>query len=306
MDSTSSPRAAVKYTNFNYPGPLSGPFFYLLRLLFFIIIVNFTKTLPKRELMKNYLIILTCLFYGISVAAEVYMLKGEYPKPEAINIGYLSLTDTITDFNETVKKLKILAEDPTIDVIVLNINSPGGSPGSSQIIADFIVWVKQTKPVIAFISDSGTSGAYWIAAACSYIIAPESAIIGSIGVVHELPKKSKTISFTAGKYKRPHYLADGVIEQHYVDKVQERLDLMYDIFCENIAKLRSISVQTIKNLEAQVFLGIQALELGLIDQNGTIRDVFEAAVMLTRDKKTIQPCMIRVIASPTDVFEFAL
>ncbi len=256
--------------------------------------------------MKNYLIILICLLYSVYVTADVQLLRSDYQRPEAINIGYLSLTDTITDFNETVKKLKTLAEDPTIDIIVLNINSPGGSPGSSQIISDFITWVKQIKPVIAFISDYGTSGAYWIAAACTHIIAPESAFIGSIGVVHELPKKNKSISFTAGKYKRAHYLADGIIDPDDVEKIQERLDLMYDIFCAAISKLRSIPIETIKGLEAQVFLGAQALELGLIDQNGTIRDVFDAAVNLTREKKTTPATMIRVIASPTDIFEFAL
>lgn len=256
--------------------------------------------------MKKNIIIWAGLLYTFYVCADIQLLKSEYPKPEAVNIGYVLLTDTITDFNETVKRLKILAEDPNIDIIVLNINSPGGSPGSSQIIADFITWVKQTKPVIAFISDTGTSGAYWIAAACSSIIAPESAIIGSIGVVQEFPKKNKTLFFTAGKYKRPQYLADGVIEQDYADKVQTRLDLMYDLFCEAISKLRSIPVENLKALEAQVFLGAQALELGLIDQTGTIQNVFDTAVTLTKAKKSTPASMIRVIASPTETFEFAL
>jgi signal peptide peptidase SppA len=256
--------------------------------------------------MKNYFIVVMCLTYTLYATASVQLLKSDYQKREALNIGYISLTDTITDFNEIVKKLKNLAEDPAIDVIVLHINSPGGSPGSSQIISDFITWVKQIKPVIGFISDSGTSGAYWIAAACSHIIAPESAIIGSIGVVHELPKKNKSISFTAGKYKRAHYLADGVIDPDDVERIQERLDLMYDIFCTAISKLRAIPIETIKSLEAQVFLGIQALELGLIDQNGTIRDVFDVAISMTQNKKSTPATMIRVIASPTDIFEFAL
>ncbi|MBY0109810.1 MAG: S49 family peptidase [Candidatus Babeliaceae bacterium] len=252
--------------------------------------------------MKKYL--LTVFFWAYALTADIQLLRNQ--PLNAVNIGYISLTDAITDFNELVKKLKNFAEDSTIDTIILHINSPGGSPGSSQIIADFITWVKQTKPVIAFISDSGTSGAYWIAAACTYILAPETAIIGSIGVAHELPKKNKTLSFTAGKYKRPHYLADGVIDPDDQKKIQERLDLMYDIFCKSIATLRSIPVETLKSLEAQVFLGVQARELGLIDQNGTIRDVFDVAVDLTKNKKSAPATLIRVIVSPTEVFEFAL
>ncbi len=256
--------------------------------------------------MKNYLIVSACFIYATCIQAEVQLIKTEPQKSESISIGYISLTEAISDFNEIVKKLKLLAEDATIDGIVLHINSPGGSPGSSQIIADFITWVRKTKPVIAFISDSGTSGAYWIAAACTHIIAPESALIGSIGVVQEFPKKNKTLSFTAGRYKRAHYLADGVIDPEDVEKIQERLDSMYDIFCKAVAQLRSVDVETIKALEAQVFLGTQALELGLIDQTGTIQDVLDAAIALSNHKKSTPPTMVRVIASPSDIFEFAL
>ncbi len=256
--------------------------------------------------MKKYCFVFLWLLYVLSLTAEVQLTKNDYPKVESLNIGYISLTKPILDFNDTVNKLKKLAEDPSIDAIVLHINSPGGSPGSSQIIADFICWTKEIKPVIAFISDHGTSGAYWIAAACTSIIAPESALIGSIGVVQELPKKSKNIAFTAGKYKRPQYVADGVIEQGYADQIQDRLDLMYNIFCQAVSRLRSLPVETLKALEAQVFLGSTARELGLVDRNGTIKDVFDEVILLTREKKSTPAQMIRVIASPTDIFEFAL
>ncbi len=223
-----------------------------------------------------------------------------------VNIGYIELTKPIEDFTALVKSLKQYADSPEVDCIIIHINSPGGYPGNSQIIADFIGWVKQVKPVIAFISDSGTSGAYWVAAACSYIIAPETAHIGSIGVVSELPKKNKTISFTAGKFKRVTYLADGLITPEDSDAIQSRLNKTYDIFCRQIAELRNIPVQTVKGFEAQVYLGQEALEHGLIEQTGTIQDVFNKAVELTSTKRNAAPSLLRLIISPTEVFEFAL
>ena len=254
--------------------------------------------------MKNVLIALALSAHTLH--ADVQLLKSEPTRPATLNIGYLSLTDDITDFNEVVKKIKLLAQDSDVAAIILHINSPGGSPGSSQIIADFICWAKQLKPIIAFISDSGTSGAYWVAAACTHIIAPESALIGSIGVASELPTKNKTISFTAGKFKRTHYLADGVIDPEHVDAIQQRIDCLYDIFCNAVAQLRDLDVAVIKGLEAHVYLGTQALELGLIDQIGTFKDLFEAALELTKTRSTEPVTIIRLIESPDEVLEFTV
>ncbi len=240
------------------------------------------------------------------LANQIKMTRSLPQESPIISIGYISLTQPITDFNDTVKALKKYADDVSIDCIILHINSPGGLPGNSQIIADFILWTKQFKPVIAFISDSGTSGAYWIAAACSYIIAPETAHIGSIGVACELPKKNNSIALTAGKFKRARYLAKGVIDPEYADLVQKRLDITYDLFCKNIAKLRGLSVETILNFEAQVFLGAQAQQLGLIDEIGTLEQVLHKAVELTMLKKNNMPSLIRLISSPTEIFEFAV
>jgi protease-4 len=248
--------------------------------------------------------LIICIF---TAQSEIKMVRSQPPAEQsAINIGYISLTKPIEDFNDIVRSLKKHADDPSIDCIVLHINSPGGYPGDSQVIADFIVWAKQTKPVIAFISNSGTSGAYWIAAACTWIIAPETAHIGSIGVVSELPKKNPNITFTAGRYKRPHYLGKGVIDPEDAQVIQERLDLTFDIFCENISKLRTIPVEVIRGLEAQVFLASQAVELGLIDETGTIQQVFDKTVELVSYRKGSAPELLRVIASPTEIFEFAL
>lgn len=241
-----------------------------------------------------------------ALQGEIKMVKKQPDEQTAITIGYIPLIKPIDDFNETVKFLKKYTDDPSIDCIVLQIDSPGGSPGNSQIIADFILWARDIKPVIAFISGSGTSGAYWVAAACSHIIAPETALIGSIGVVSELPKKNPAITFTAGRFKRPHYLAKGIIDPEDAQVIQERLNLTFDIFCENISRLRDIPVETIRNLEAKVLLATQALEVGLIDEIGTLQQVYDTVVDLVADKKKSAPAILRVITVPDECFEFTL
>jgi signal peptide peptidase SppA len=72
-----------------------------------------------------------------------------------------------------------------IKAVALNINSPGGSPVQSELIAKRISQLSKEKeiPVIAFIEDMAASGGYWIACSASEVIAAENSILGSLGVI---------------------------------------------------------------------------------------------------------------------------
>jgi signal peptide peptidase SppA len=74
---------------------------------------------------------------------------------------------------------------PKLDAVILAINSPGGSPVQSELIASRIINLSKDKkiPVYSFIEDVGASGGYWLACAGKEIYASKSSIIGSIGVV---------------------------------------------------------------------------------------------------------------------------
>ncbi|HSF91002.1 MAG TPA: S49 family peptidase, partial [Paracoccaceae bacterium] len=97
------------------------------------------------------------------------------------------------------------------DAVVLEINSPGGSPVQSSLIGARIRRLAEEKkiPVIAFVEDVAASGGYWLAAAADEIYADESSVVGSIGVisasfgVHEfLARKGiERRVYTAGKSK---------------------------------------------------------------------------------------------------------
>ncbi|MFP3427622.1 S49 family peptidase, partial [Pseudoalteromonas sp. SIMBA_162] len=69
--------------------------------------------------------------------------------------------------------------------VVLDINSPGGSPVQSQRVYDELMRLRERgdKPVIAVIEDLGASGAYYMAAGAGEIIAAPSSLVGSIGVI---------------------------------------------------------------------------------------------------------------------------
>lgn len=88
----------------------------------------------------------------------------------------------ISVLNELIEKAFKL---PKLKAIALSINSPGGSPVQSELIASRIIFLskKHNIPVLSFVEDVAASGGYWLACAGSEIYASKSSIIGSIGVI---------------------------------------------------------------------------------------------------------------------------
>jgi len=133
-----------------------------------------------------------------------------------------------------------------LDAVILAINSPGGSPVQSELIASRIINLSKDKkiPVYSFIEDVGASGGYWLACAGNEIYASKSSIIGSIGVVSRGFGFASTIEklgierrvHTAGKNKSvldpfmPEKKSDIdiikkiqlLIHEHFIDYVKTR------------------------------------------------------------------------------------
>ena len=166
--------------------------------------------------------------------------------------------------------------------IILNINSPGGSATQSKIIFDQISRIKKTsdKTIYAIIDDVGASGGYYIAASGDVVIANSSSIVGSIGVrldsinIESLAKKlgieSQTISSGEDKTILDPF-------QTLSEKQRNHLNnLVRDIHEEFIQDIKSTRGDKIK--DNSVFTGLfwtgkQALQLGLIDEIGSIYDI---------------------------------
>ncbi len=227
------------------------------------------------------------------------------PKIPTITAGWLDITDTITEFEKILVPLTQLVEDPTIDIIIIRINSTGGSPADSQIIADNIQSAKAFKPIIAFISRIGASGAYWIASACSYIICPAAAEVGSIGAASQ---------YVFDKDKQYYYIASGIfkgptINQHYeIDpqflEQQKKTGMeLAQIFAQNISTYRGIPTETILSWQAALFTGATAFKLGLVDQLGTMQDLLEKTVQLASEKNNTEYQQLKLVNTENTVIK---
>lgn len=166
--------------------------------------------------------------------------------------------------------------------VVLAVNSPGGSPAQSSLIAARIRQLAEKKkvPVIACVEDAAASGGYWLACAADEIVADPTSIIGSIGVVSSGFGFEEAIArlgierrlVTAGEDKSfldPFRPADPA--------QQERLrELMAGLHHEFIAWVESRRAPRLKRdgeplFSGRFWTGRRALELGLVDRLGDLR-----------------------------------
>jgi serine protease SohB len=168
--------------------------------------------------------------------------------------------------------------------VALSINSPGGSPVQSALIASRIRTLAGEKglPVIAFIEDVGASGGYWLALAADEIFAAASSIVGSIGVVHASFGFAGAIErlgierrlYTAGANKAmldPFRLQDP-------DDVNRLMEIMSDIHTDFKGTVRQRRGDRLKApdeelFEGQIWTGRKAAELGLIDGLGDLHGI---------------------------------
>ena len=172
------------------------------------------------------------------------------------------------------------------DAIALEINSPGGSPVQSSLIAARIRRLAEEKklPVYAFVEDVAASGGYWLAVAADEIYADPSSVVGSIGVIsasfglHEFIGRHgiERRVHTAGESKsmldpfRPEDPKD-------VARLNELLEDIHDNFKTHISTRRAGKLAEDRNLfTGEVWLGERAQALGLIDGIGHLDDVMKA------------------------------
>ena len=190
---------------------------------------------------------------------------------------------------ETMNKaLQSAREDRNIKAVVLRINSPGGSALTSDLIWREIEKTAKEKPVVVSISDVAASGGYYIATPATYIFAQPTSITGSIGVFGTLPNASELAeqwgvsSYTLGTHERSAtYSPLRPLSDSFRAELTEGIEQTYQTFLERVASGRSMSIESVDAIaQGRVYLAPKALELGLIDEIGTLNDAINKAADL--------------------------
>ena len=167
------------------------------------------------------------------------------------------------------------------DAVALEINSPGGSPVQSSLIAARIRRLADEKniPVFAFVEDVAASGGYWLAAAADEIWADQSSVVGSIGVISSgfgahvfLARQGvERRVYTAGKSKS---MLDPFSPEKPEDvkRLKGLLNDIHGTFITNIKARRGDKLDGKHDLfTGEIWVGHKAQDIGLIDGIGHLQ-----------------------------------
>ena len=187
-----------------------------------------------------------------------------------------------------VAEIDKIRKDKTVKSVVLRVNSPGGSVIASEKIRTALKLLMDEKPVVASYGNYAASGGYWISAGTQKIFSDATCLTGSIGVFSMIPEFSKTISkvgvnlVTVGSNKhsdmysltRPFDAEETASMQAYIEDVYER-------FVGLVAAGRSLETQQVDDMaQGRVWVGTDALGLGLVDEIGGLREAVDYAASL--------------------------
>lgn len=200
---------------------------------------------------------------------------------------------------EIIAKLDEADSNNSVKAIILRINTPGGTVYDSDRIAKKVKQVSGNKPVVTLITTSATSGGYYIAAASDRIVASETSLTGSIGVVTQviqlegLYKKLGidviTITNTQADVKT---MKDIGIEDSKDRKVLEKvLNDYYEEFVQVVENGRPLTKEEVQELaDGSIFSGKEAQRLKLVDSLGGLDEAINETESLAdiKDAQVIQ------------------
>jgi protease IV len=183
--------------------------------------------------------------------------------------------------DSTSALLRGAREDDNVRAVVLRVDSPGGEVFASEQIRREVELLREAgKPVVVSMGNLAASGGYWISMNADRIFASPSTITGSIGVFGLLPTVPRTLeaigvrvggagtTALAGSFdpRRP-------LDPQLARLVQSVIENVYDDFVSKVAEAREQDAGAIEKVaRGRVWSGAQALEFGLVDELGGLRD----------------------------------
>jgi protease-4 len=209
------------------------------------------------------------LVVGLLIASAVV--------PQPI-VGVIHLSDAIyaQTARDLIAQINYAMDHPEVRAVVLSFDSPGGTVVDTEAIYMELERLRAKKPIVTAINGMAASGAYYLSVGSDYIYAKPTSLVGNVGVIGYLPPTPLVFEdiISTGPYKLWGAPRDSdmrqidIIKQSFYDAVLlgrgERLKAGSDIV-----------------LRGQIWLGTEALKLGLIDEIGTENDAIRKAAQMT-------------------------
>ena len=232
------------------------------------------------------------MLLAVALTAAVLTFSGDEGTEFAFSdrVQVVEIEGELVQSRPIIDQLKRYEESNSVKAILLNIDSPGGGVAVSQEIYTEIKRLreKKDKTIVAYLSSTGASGAYYISCAANKIVANPGTIVGSIGVIAEWVNyadllewaKLEEIVFKTGEFKDTgspsRALTDN--ERKYF---QGLIDDMYVQFLEAVSSGRKLDLREVRSMaDGRVFTGRDAKERKLIDEIGNFQDAVDLTAKL--------------------------
>jgi len=195
----------------------------------------------------------------------------------------LEAASGLTSYTELTDTIDAAMDDPDVDGIMLDIDSPGGEASGVFELAEHIRQCATIKPVWAHANDSAFSAAYALAASAQRLTLSQTSGVGSIGVIalhidqsqHDAKEGLTYTAVYAGEHKNdlsPH----APLSESAHQSLQSEVDRLYSLFVTQVAHMRGLYATAIKATEAGLFFGEDAIKAKLADDVSTFDQALSA------------------------------
>lgn len=216
----------------------------------------------------------------LAVAFATKRLLGSSVDVSSDHIAQVKITGTILEDDELLKRLDRIRKAPSVKGVIVTVDSPGGTTAGGEAIYEEIRRLAAEKPVVAQVGTLAASAGYMIASATDHIVARQSSIVGSIGVLFQFPDvtglmdklgikleeiKSSPLKAEPSPFNPTTEEERAMIRSMILDS--------YDWFVDLVAERRPLSREEVLKLaDGAVFTGRQAAERKLVDALGGERE----------------------------------
>jgi protease IV len=192
------------------------------------------------------------------------------------HIARIPIDGTILNDRELVQRIVDASEDDNVKAMIIAIDSPGGTTVGGEVLHEAVIKAKSKKPVVAEVATMAASAGYMIAAATDHIVARESSIVGSIGVLVQMPNVSglmQKIGVTVDEVKSSPLKAEPSALNPTTPAELAMLDRMirdsYNWFVDLVVKDRKMTrAEVLALADGSIFTGRQAKANKLVDTLG--------------------------------------
>lgn len=212
-----------------------------------------------------------CVILPLVIGALFSLL---IPRPV---VGVIYLNDAIASNSaqDMITQIIYARENSEVRAVVLVLNTPGGTVVDTESVYMELARLRQVKPVVTMVEGMAASGGYYLSAGTDYIYSKPSSYVGNIGVISTLPDSPTVLeeTYSTGPYKLWGSPRETVVRQ---------MEMLKQGFLKAVQLGRgdALKVGPEVILRGQIYSGVEALRMGLVDELGAQSQAYEKAAQL--------------------------